>query len=768
MAKTTTLAREEVARLVGGRHHDPHQLLGAHFDGEVTHVRAWHPSAEDATLVTASDEVAMTRVDAAGLFEATLDGEMLADYRVHLRNAQGEWTADDPYRFLPTLGELDLHLINEGRHFELWRRLGARVITHEGVTGTAFAVWAPNARAVSVASDFGFWDDRVHPMRSLGSSGVWELFIPGIGAGTKYKLSVLGQDGKRRLKADPMARATEHPPSTASLVEHSSHEWQDEAWLQRRATWDAHASPLSIYELHLGSWRRNADGTVLGYREAALQLADYCQRMGFTHVELMPVMEHPFTGSWGYQVTSYYAPTARFGSPDDLRWMIDHLHQQGIGVIVDWVPAHFPKDEFALARFDGTALYEHEDPRLGEHPDWGTLIFNYARNEVRNFLVGSAHYWAEEFHVDGLRVDAVASMLYLDYSRKAGQWVPNEFGGRENLHAINFLRETNSSMAERHPGVMIIAEESTAWGGVTRPASAGGLGFSHKWNMGWMHDTLDYFSHDPVFRRYHHGELTFGLLYAWSEHFVLPLSHDEVVHGKGSLYGKMPGDPWRRFANLRALLAWMWAHPGKQLIFMGGEIAQPSEWSHDGTLDWHLLVQEPRHAGVQQMVADLNRVYGATPALWQLDSSPDGFQWVDAGNADQNVLSFVRRDGDGRAGLVCVAHLSPVVRESFRVGFPSPGTWREALNTDAELYGGSNAGNLGAVQAVEEGWNGQPCSAILTLPPLSVMWFTPEGGGDIAAAEPALPEAAAEPQPAAVEAPAGRRSRPPARPARGR
>ena len=712
-------------QLVAGRHHDPHQVLGAHFDGSAPAVRAWQPAAEQAWLVRAGKELAMTRVNADGLFELTVDGEAAPDYRFRFANAGGDWTVDDPYRFLPTLGELDLHLINEGRHLELWRRLGARVIEHQGVSGTAFAVWAPNAQAVSVASDFGFWNDHVHPMRSLGASGVWELFIPGIGAGTKYKLSILGRDGKRRLKADPMARATEQPPSTASVVEANQHVWGDASWMEARAAWDSHASPLSTYEVHLGSWRQNPDGSVLSYRELAEQLADYVTAMGFTHVELMPVMEHPFSGSWGYQVTGYFAPTSRFGSPDDLRWMVDHLHQQGIGVIVDWVPAHFPKDELALARFDGTALYEHEDPRLGEHPDWGTFIFNFGRNEVRNFLVASAHYWAEEFHVDGLRVDAVASMLYLDYSRKAGQWVPNEFGGRENLAAINFLRETNATIAENHPGVMMIAEESTAWGGVTRPASAGGLGFSHKWNMGWMHDTLDYFSHDPVFRRYHHGELTFGLLYAWSEHFVLPISHDEVVHGKGSLLGKMPGDPWRRHANLRALLAWMWAHPGKQLLFMGTEIAQEREWSHDRGLDWDRLSQ-PGPAGVQRLVADINRVYSIVPALWEMDSSPDGFQWIDAGNADQNVLSFARLDADRKPGLVCVAHLSPEVRVNFRVGFPTAGTWIEAVNTDSDAYWGSNAGNLGRVEAETVAWNGQPCSAVVTLPPLGVVWFVPQ------------------------------------------
>jgi 1,4-alpha-glucan branching enzyme len=760
----------ELDLLAAGRHHHPHAVLGAHPDGDRTRIRAWQPAAQKAWVLPAGDGAVlpMQALEPAGVFEAEIAGGAVPGHRFRFANADGEWTVDDPYAFLPTLGELDLHLVTEGRHLELWRRLGARVIEQvtgdRTVSGTAFAVWAPNAQAVSVASDLGYWDERVHPMRSLGSSGVWELFIPGAGAGTRYKFSVLGADGRRMLHADPMARATEVPPSTASVVEAADHAWGDQEWIDRRRRWDGHTQPLSIYEVHPGSWRRDTDGEPLGYRDLGVQLADYAERMGFTHVELMPVMEHPFAGSWGYQVTGYFAPTSRFGAPDDLRWMIDHLHQRGIGVLVDWVPAHFPKDEWALARFDGTALYEHEDPRLGEHPDWGTLIFNYTRNEVRNFLVASAHYWAEEFHVDGLRVDAVASMLYLDYSRKAGEWVPNEFGGRENLAAVDFLRETNATLAERHPGVMVIAEESTSWGGVTRPASAGGLGFSHKWNMGWMHDTLEYMSNDPVFRRYHHGEMTFGLLYAWSEHFILPLSHDEVVHGKGSLLGKMPGDPWRRHANLRGLLAWMWAHPGKQLLFMGGEIAQIREWSHERGLDWDLLDQ-PLHAGNQRLVADLNHAYTATPALWELDSNPDTFEWIDAGNADQNVLSFIRRGRDRRPGLVCIAHFSPEVRGDFRVGLPHAGRWREALNTDAEVYGGGNVGNWGSVSAEEVGWNGQPASAVLTLPPLGVIWLMP----DSAAAEsvPASVDDAAPDDPTPTPPPAGRRLSP-ARRAAGR
>ena len=716
------LARDEVDRIVGGSHHDPHAVLGAHQAAGEAVVRALHPAAGRAFLEVGKKSIEMDRLHDDGLFEARLE-EVPDSYRISFENADGRWTVEDPYRFTPTLGELDLHLVAEGRHHQLWQRLGARVIEHQGVLGTAFAVWAPSARGVALSSDASMWDARAHPMRSLGGSGVWELFLPGAGAGLHYKFMVRGADGVARLKADPMARAAEVPPATASVVEQSRHHWKDAPWLRARAKWEGHRDPISIYEVHLESWRRAADGSTLDYAAAGDELARYCTEMGFTHVELMPIMEHPFGGSWGYQVTGYYAPTARLGDPDGLRAMIDTLHRAGIGVILDWVPAHFPRDEWALADFDGTALYEHADPRRGAHPDWGTLIFNYGRAEVRNFLVANALYWLEEFHVDGLRVDAVASMLYLDYSRKVGQWVPNEFGGRENLEAIAFLREVNQLVADKHPGVLIVAEESTAWGGVTRPSSAGGLGFQLKWNMGWMHDTLDYFSHDPVFRRYHHGSLTFGLLYAWSERFVLPLSHDEVVHGKGSLLGKMPGDPWRQLANLRALLAWMWAHPGKQLLFMGAEIGQLREWSHERALDWDLL-EDPGHAGVQRLVADLNRAYRATPALWQLDSNPDGFAWIDAGNADQNVLSFVRRADAGRP-VVCVANLGPMPRSDFRVGLPQDGPWDEVLNTDAGLYGGTNTGNLGRVQAEPAGWNGQPFSAVLVLPPLAVLWLAP-------------------------------------------
>ncbi|MFN2462454.1 MAG: 1,4-alpha-glucan branching protein GlgB [Candidatus Dormibacteria bacterium] len=714
--------RGEVGRLLSSEAPDPHAFLGRHPVEGGWEVRAFHPAADRAVLVTDQDEMAMEMEDPRGLFLGYLPGYI--GYRLRFYSGEDWSEVDDPYRFEPTLGEVDLHLIGEGTQERLWHSLGARVMEHQGVTGTAFAVWAPNARGVRLLTDASYWNNGVHFLRSLGSSGVWEIFVPALGPGTKYKYELVHPSGHTMQKADPMARAAEPAPGTASIVTASEYRWRDRAWARKRAEVDPDARPLSIYEVHLGSWRHDQDGAPLTYRAAAPLLAEYCVEMGFTHIEFMPLAEHPFGGSWGYQVTSYYAPTSRYGSPDDLRFLVDHLHQQGIGVVMDWVPAHFPKDDWSLARFDGSALYEHEDPRLGEHPDWGTLVFNYGRNEVRNFLVSNARYWIEEFHIDGLRVDAVASMLYLDYSRKAGQWLPNRYGGRENLEAVDFLRETTGMIEAEFPGVLCIAEESTAWPGVSRPIGMGGLGFSRKWNMGWMHDTLDYFSHDPVYRRFHHHELTFGMVYAWSERFTLPISHDEVVHGKGSLIGKMPGDEWRRFANLRSLLAWMWAHPGNQLLFMGSEIAQEREWSHDRALDWHLL-EEPRHAGVQGLVRDLNARYRAMPALWERDFTPDGFQWLDAGNADQNVISFLRFDATGRCGLACVANFSPVVHHGYRVGLPQGGAWSEVLNTDAEIYGGSNNGNLGGVEAQATAWHGQHHSAEMTLPPLGVLWLAP-------------------------------------------
>jgi 1,4-alpha-glucan branching enzyme len=621
---------------------------------------------------------------------------------------------------MSVFGEIDLYLAGEGRHERLYEVLGAHV--RQG--GVSFAVWAPNARAVAVVGDFNDWQPS--PMRNLGESGIWEAVVEEAEPGQRYKLQVVQADGTVKLKADPFAFASEVPPNTASIVYSTEHVWNDADWLKRRQA-APHAAPLSVYEVHLGSWRRNPleDNRSLTYRELAQELADYSLDLGFTHVELLPVLEHPFSGSWGYQVTGFFAPTSRFGSPDDFRWFVDHLHQRGLGVILDWVPAHFPRDDWALARFDGTALYEHDDPRRGAHPDWGTLVFNYGRHEVRNFLLASALFWLREFHVDGLRVDAVASMLYLDYSRREGEWVPNVFGGNEDLDAVAFLKELNEVIHVREPGVISAAEESTAWPGVSRPTHIGGLGFGFKWNMGWMHDTLDYFKREPIYRRYHHHQLTFSLMYAFSEHFVLPLSHDEVVHGKGSLLSKLPGDRWQQLANLRALYAYMWAHPGKKLLFMGGELAQEQEWSHDRSLDWHLL-ERPEHAGMQQLVRELNRVYRERPALWEVDHHPDGFRWLEANDAAHNVLAFARYGTGSTDPVVCVCNLSPQVRENYRIGFPSGGRWAEILNTDSTYYGGSDVGNLGAVVAEAGGWHDQPFSAAITLPPLAVCWFAPE------------------------------------------
>jgi 1,4-alpha-glucan branching enzyme len=613
-------------------------------------------------------------------------------------------------------GELDLHLLGEGRHERLYEQLGA----HLSRNGVAFAVWAPNARAVSVVGDFNDWEEESHPLEPQGDSGVWAGVVGEAEEGHRYKYAVRGRDASLRLKADPFAFRTERPPETASVVFHSRYDWQDEAWLESRRKAEALSGPISTYEVHLGSWRGSGS-----YRQLADELAAYVHDLGFTHVELLPVMEHPFAGSWGYQVTGFFAPTARFGTPDEFRAFVDRLHTSGVGVILDWVPAHFPRDDWALARFDGTALYEHEDPRRGAHPDWGTLVFNYGRHEVRNFLLASALYWLREFHADGIRVDAVASMLYLDYSRREGEWVPNVYGGREDLEAVSFLTELNEVLHGREPGAITAAEESTAWPGVSRPTYLGGLGFGLKWNMGWMHDTLGYFARDPVHRRFHHHELTFSLVYAFSENFLLPLSHDEVVHGKGSLLRKMPGDRWQAFANLRALYGYMWAHPGKKLLFMGGEFAQEREWDHDASLDWHLL-EQAEHAGVHQLVRDLNRVYREEPALWELDFEPAGFRWLDPNDAEGNTLAFLRLSADAESLLVCVCNLSSVVRDRYRLGLPREGPWVEALNTDSTYYGGSDVGNLGGIEAKTQPWHDQPYSAEVVLPPLATLWLRPE------------------------------------------
>ena len=709
--------------LVRGEIRDPHGFLGAHALGDKTVVRAWRPDAEAISCKVHGKTLAkLDRIHTGGLFEGTVNGR-LGDYTLEVSYPDGNtFELIDPYAFMPTLGDIDLHLVGEGRHLRLHEKLGAHLRTERGIRGVSFAVWAPNAKSVRIVGDFNSWDGRLHPMRSMGSSGIWEIFIPEVRPGALYKFEVVGADGRVMLKTDPFAFHTEVPPANACIVFDPSHEWQDGKWMAEREVVDHYRAPMSIYEVHLGSWRRSPDGKTLSYRDLGAQLADYCREMGFTHVELLPTAEHPFAGSWGYQISNYFAPTSRFGSPDDFRCLIDALHQEGVGVMVDWVPAHFPRDDWALARFDGSALYEHLDPRRGEHPDWGTLIFNYGRNEVRNFLIANALYWIEEFHIDGLRVDAVASMLYLDYSRAEGEWVPNPQGGRENLEAIDFIKELNTVVHREHPGILMIAEESTAWPGVSRPVHMGGLGFGLKWNLGWMHDTLGYFQKNPVHRRYQHNQLTFSLWYAFSENFILPLSHDEVVHGKGSLIAKMPGDRWQALANLRALLAYMWAHPGKQLVFMGAEFAQSREWNHDQSLDWHLLDFE-EHQGIQRLVADLNNAYRAIPALWEADFSPDGFRWLDPNDAETNALAFMRMNDEASRHLVSVCNFSTVLRMGYRIGLPELGDYHEVLNTDAETYGGSNAGNLGTIAAERVPWHGMKYSAVITLPPLGVVWL---------------------------------------------
>ncbi|MDH6575713.1 1,4-alpha-glucan branching protein GlgB [Kitasatospora sp. MAP5-34] len=720
----------EIDRLLAGVHHDPHALLGAHAATEGVTIRVLRPFAERVVIETEHGPAELTHLQ-SGLFTGLLAGQEIPDYHLQVTYpGSGPIRQEDGYRTPPTLGELDLHLISEGRHEQLWQALGSHVRTVGGVQGTAFAVWAPNAAGVRLVGDFNHWDGTGHPMRSLGSSGVWELFVPGLGDGTQYKYEIHTRQGWVLQKADPLARATQRPPETASVVHTSTYEWNDSDWLARRARTVHHRAPMSVYELHLASWRPD----LTSYREIAEELPSYLQDLNFTHVEFMPVMEHPFGGSWGYQVSGFYAPTARLGGPDDFKYLIDTLHRHGIGVIVDWVPAHFPKDDFALARFDGEPLYEPADPLRAEHPDWGTLEFDYGRTEVRNFLVANAVYWCEEFHIDGLRVDAVASMLYLDYSREGGSWTPNQFGGRENLDAASFLQEMNATVYRRCPGVVTIAEESTAWDGVTRPTDSGGLGFGLKWNMGWMHDSLVYISKEPVHRKYHHNEITFSMVYAYSENYVLPISHDEVVHGKQSLVSKMPGDWWQQRANHRAYLGFMWAHPGKQLLFMGQEFAQGAEWDHEQGPQWWVLADDwpgsADHQGVQRLVGDLNAAYLDAPALWEQDTTPDGFRWLDGGAAEDNVLSFVRYAADGTP-LVAVSNFSPVVRHCYHVGLPPldgpEQLWEEALNTDATRYGGSGTANSQPVKAEPTPWNDQPRSAELILPPLATIWLRPAG-----------------------------------------
>ncbi|MET9567494.1 1,4-alpha-glucan branching enzyme [Streptomyces tauricus] len=723
------LDRADRERLLGGAHHDPHAVLGAHPVPDGVVFRVLRPYALAVTVV-AEGLRAELHDDGDGFFSAVLPLREVPEYRLTVEYEGAVQDVEDAYRFLPTLGDFDLHLFGEGRHEQLWTILGAEPMEHQGVPGTRFSVWAPNARGVRISGSFNFWDGTAFPMRSLGSSGVWELFAPGVGEGELYKFEITRPDGTKTMRADPMARRTELPPATSSVIHSSRHEWQDQEWMERRADRPAHQAPFSVYELHLASWRPG-----LTYRQLAEQLPVYISDLGFTHVELMPVAEHPFGGSWGYQVTGFYAPTARLGTPDDFKYLVDALHRAGIGVIMDWVPAHFPRDEWALAEFDGRPLYEHEDPLRAAHPDWGTLEFDYGRREVRNFLVANAVYWCEEFHIDGLRVDAVASMLYLDYSREAGQWTPNVHGGRENLDAVAFLQEMNATVYRREPGVVTIAEESTAWDGVTRathhigPGGFGGLGFGLKWNMGWMHDSLDYVTHEPVHRRYHHHEMTFSMVYAYSENYVLPISHDEVVHGKRSLVSKLPGDWWQQRATHRAYLGFMWAHPGKQLLFMGQEFAQGAEWSEAHGPDWWLLDPsygaEADHRGVRDLVRDLNAVYRRVPALWELDTDPAGFRWVAGDAAEDNVFAFLRFGADG-VPLLAVSNFSPVVRQEYRLGVPDDvPAWHEVLNTDAGRYGGGGVVNADPVKPDDQAWHGRPASLRLTLPPLSTVWLRP-------------------------------------------
>ena len=722
--------------------YNPHAILGGHLaEGEnakYTTVRVLRPFAKTVTIVTQAGEYAATH-EFNGVFVAVIpsavneDGEYsVPDYRVKVAyDGVPETVQDDPYRYLPTVGEMDMYLFGEGRHERLWDALGAHVREYEDpmggvdgtpgekVTGVSFAVWAPNAHAVRVIGSFNGWDGRCHAMRALGSSGVWELFVPGAKAGDVYKYQILNANWEWTDKADPMERSHEIPPATGSIVVDSKHEWHDEEWMARRAATDPHNGPVAIYELNALSWRKDVNN----YRELADKLVPYVQKMGFTHVEFMPLAEYPFTGSWGYQVTGYYAVDSRLGGPDDFKYLVEKLHEAGIGVIMDWVPAHFPKDDFALGRFDGTPLYEDPDPTRGEHPDWGTYIFNFGRHEVRNFLVADAGFWLDEYHMDGLRVDAVSSMLYLDYSRKPGQWHPNIYGGRENLEAIDFLKEANATAYKNNPGIMMIAEESTAYPGITAPTDAGGVGFGLKWNMGWMHDTLQYLHETPINRKWHHDEITFSMVYAYSERYVLPISHDEVVYGKGSLFGKMPGDNWQKYAGVRALFAYQWAHPGKKLTFMGNELAQWGEWDHDNSIDWDCLNWQ-EHMGVQRLVADLNKLYKETPAIWSQDFTPDGFQWLTSDDADHNTLSFVRIGTKGEECVV-VVNFSGEAWSDYQVALPHGGRWKEVLTTDSTVYGGSGISN-GTFEADAGEYHSRPASARITVPALAAVFLKPE------------------------------------------
>src|SRR5881392_914219 len=723
------LPPDEVSRFVGGEHSDPFRVLGPHRVGDDLEIRVFRPDARKIEIVLdqhPEEPIAAQKIQQDGFFCATIRNAT-RDLPYHLRVTAWDgshYLIRDPYQYGPIMGEVDLHLFAEGQHWKIYDKFGAHVRTIGDASGVYFSVWAPNAQRVSVVGDFNGWEGRVNPMRKLVGSGVWELFLPGIKQGAHYKFEIRTQTGALLLKSDPFAFFNQHGKATASLVyDLERYTWNDGAWMESRRARNWPRSLISIYEVHRGSWRRKTEegNRHLSYLELAETLLPYVLEMGYTHVELLPVAEHPFEGSWGYQVTNYYAPTSRFGPPDDLRHFIDKCHQAGIGVIMDWVPAHFPKDAHALAEFDGTDLYEHMDPRQGEQQDWGTLIFNFGRNEVRNFLIGNALFWFDKYHIDGLRVDAVASMLYLDYSRKPGQWIPNVYGGRENLDAIYFLKRFNEVCYERFPGIMTIAEESTDWPGVSRPTYLGGLGFGFKWNMGWMHDFLTYMQLDPIHRRFHQGSITFSLIYAFQENFILVLSHDEVVYGKRSLLNKMPGDEWQKFANLRMFVAWMYGHPGKKLLFMGGEFGQWREWNHDASLDWN-LTELPRHDGLRRLVQHLNYIYKSEPALWQLDDTYAGFDWIDFHDADNSVVAFLRKSRAGEM-IAFVVNATPMVHHNYRLGVPESGFYREVINTDAETYGGSNLGNYGGVRSEDRQWMGREHSILIHLPPLATVAF---------------------------------------------
>ncbi len=724
----SALSKAAIEAIITGDHPDPFSILGSRATTGGTLIRAFLPGAETVAVIhkDRGEPIAeLGRIDDAGFFEGIVkDQAATFEYRLRARRGGNVWEVDDPYRFGPVIGDIDNYLLGEGSHKRLWECLGAHLMEHQDACGVHFAAWAPNAKRVSVVGDFNQWDGRRHPMRLHPGTGIWEIFIPGLGETTVYKYEIRGQDGTLLpLKADPFGFGAELRPKTASVVRKiDQFDWHDESWLGDRVTKSAIDAPISIYEVHLGSWQRGEQNRYLTYNELSERLVAYVKDMGFTHIELLPITEHPFDGSWGYQPIGLFAPTARHGEPADFARFVDRCHEAGIGVLLDWVPGHFPTDEHGLGRFDGTALYEHEDPRQGFHQDWNTLIYNYGRSEVTNYLQTNALFWLDAYHVDGLRVDAVASMLYLDYSRKKDEWIPNRFGGRENLEAIDFLKRVNELAYGEHDGVVTVAEESTAWPGVSKPTYAGGLGFGYKWNMGWMNDTLDYMGKDPVHRRWHHHQMTFGLLYAFSENFVLPLSHDEVVHGKGSILARMPGDTWQQFANLRAYYAFMWGHPGKKLLFMGQEFAQGSEWDADRSLDWHLLDVD-WHQGVHSLVRDLNRLYRNEPALHELDCDGGGFAWLEANGAEQSVLAWLRKGRDSSAPILVICNFTPTPRLTYRLGLPAAGRWREILNSDAEIYGGSGMGNQGMIATEEVASHGRPFSALITLPPLATVWF---------------------------------------------